>query len=112
MISYNLSKDFKGAFTVPEESWEMKMALAFYFAQFHFNIYKFFILVNTNVTSIFILISVIITMFSVLNSNKEKDTLTEEKGEQYSENNWAKAKGKGVCMKKIWLRWTVLCYEG
>lgn len=51
-------------------------------------------------------------MFSVLNSNKEKDTLTEEKGEQYSENNCAKAKGQGVCMKKIWLRWTVLCYEG
>lgn len=112
VINYSLSKDFKGAFSVPEGSWVMKMALAFYFAQSPFNIYNFFILANTNVTSIFMLLSVIITMFSVLNSNKEKDALTEEKGEHYSEHNWAKAKGKGVCMEKIWLRRTALCREG
>ena len=52
MINYNLSKDFKGAFPIPEEPWVMKIAFAFYFVQFHFNICNFFILVNTNITRV------------------------------------------------------------
>lgn len=79
-----------------QEPQVMKTALAFYLVQFLFNIRNFFHFSNTNITSIFILTSVIITMLTVPNWNKEKDTLIEEKGEQDSGNNWAKTKGKGA----------------